>query len=103
MSGQTVVLSEVVKPMERGQVTIPIKMRRKLGIDPKTWLWIKMTSGGRIYLEPVVEKDGESDKVLKEVVEKMVSLGEVFWTKEDDEVYKGRKNEGKKRIKSLNW
>jgi bifunctional DNA-binding transcriptional regulator/antitoxin component of YhaV-PrlF toxin-antitoxin module len=38
--------------MQRGQVTIPIKIRQALNITPETWLKIS-TQQGRVIIQPV--------------------------------------------------
>lgn len=63
-SAQTMPTGEVVRMMERGQVTIPAKYRRKLGLTPETPLnvfaWRGMVIVVPVELEPKVPEVGEA-------------------------------------------
>ena len=76
----TVIKEEIVKPMTRGQITLPASMRAELGIDSETWLWVKLLSNKGIFIEPVKKKKTD----LTTVLEKQAKEKKVFWTKSDD-------------------
>ena len=48
-------IQQIVKSMDRGQVTIPIDIRKKLNITPQTWLWVRLIKD-KILMEPVEKK-----------------------------------------------
>lgn len=58
MNGQTMPVGEIVKLMERGQITIPSKYRENLGLTPATSLnvfeWRGMVVVVPVKLEPKV-------------------------------------------------
>ncbi|MBU4210836.1 hypothetical protein KKC08_02340 [Patescibacteria group bacterium] len=78
----TAISEEIVKPMERGQVTIPVLIRKKLGITKKTWLWIRLMSDKTVLIEPV-KKSVITTSFLK-VLKQFVKDKKVYWRKEDD-------------------
>lgn len=45
-------ISKIVKPLPKGQVTIPAEFRRRLGIDESTLLNITLT-GDRLEIRPL--------------------------------------------------
>lgn len=67
---------EIVKPMERGQVTIPVKLRDKLNITPETSLNI-FEWRGMIVIVPVEFKFKLAGKKRKTA----------DWTKDSPEKY----------------
>ena len=50
-----------VQPTLKGQVTLPVSIRRKLGIDPNTLLNVTVDQG-RIIFEPVVNNPLEPER-----------------------------------------
>ncbi len=72
--------SEIVKPMQRGQITIPINIRKKLNITSQTWLWVKLIQD-KILIEPV-EKEGSVPSLLS-YLNKSSSDSKSYWTKKD--------------------
>ena len=94
----TQTFSEIVKPMERGQITIPINIRKKLNITPKTWLWIKLVQD-RILIEPVLEKTLPSS--LSSYLNKSASDSKVYWTKQDSSVLEKVRKKSSQRLKRL--
>lgn len=89
---------EIVKPMERGQITIPIAIRRKLNITPKTWLWIKLVED-KILIESV-EKESSAPS-LADYLLSAASDSEVYWTKDDTKSSKKVARKTKERLKRL--
>ncbi len=90
--------SEIVKSMERGQVTIPIKIREKLGIGPRTWLWVKLV-GNKILIEPV--KTNRKGKQFLSALKSIASDSKSYWGKRDDQVLKKIRKKLCKDLKSF--
>lgn len=63
MNGQTIPVGEIVKLMERGQITIPAKYREELGLTPATPLnvfeWRGMVVVVPIKVEPQTSEQKE--------------------------------------------
>ena len=85
--------------MERGQITIPAEIRKKLNITPETWLWVKLIKD-KILIEPI-SKEKEEDS-LQEFLLADVSDRQSYWTKEDDEALEKVRKNSQKRLKNLN-
>jgi len=94
----TQIFSEIVKPMERGQITIPINIRKKLNITPKTWLWVKLVQD-RILIEPVLEKALPSS--FSSYLNKSASDSKVYWTKQDSSALEKTRKKASQRLKRL--
>jgi len=92
----TVIREEIVKPMTRGQITLPASMRAELGIDSETWLWVKLLSNNGIYIEPVKKKRTD----LYSFLIKHFSDRKVYWTDDVDYLKETRKK-SIKRLKDL--
>ncbi len=84
--------------MERGQITIPVEIRKKLNITPKTWLWIKLIKN-KILIEPVQEETTATS--LQDFLLADASDNQIYWTKEDDEALKKIRKKSQKRLKDL--
>ena len=95
---------QIVKSMERGQVTIPLQMRKKLKITPQTWMWVKLVEGNKIVLQPV-EKQIKDDKrmQLSEFLKKNRGNKKIYWNKEDDENLEKVNKLTRKRLKENSW
>ena len=52
MKGNTDRTSKIVKPLAKGQLTIPVEFRRRLGIDESTLLNITL-AGDRLEITPL--------------------------------------------------
>lgn len=91
------VISEIVKPMERGQITLPIGIRKKLKITPKTWLWVKLIKD-KILIEPVEQKI--SSDSLSVFLEKNIADEKIYWQDKDTLAIKKIEKKSKKRLKS---
>jgi len=92
-------LNEIVKPMQRGQITIPINIRKKLKITPQTWLWVKLVNNEKILIEPV-EKESLSVSMAEYLLSSL-SDSQIYWDKEDTEVLKKVKKRSRERLKKL--
>jgi len=94
-----ITLNQIVKPMERGQVTIPINIRKKLGIGPQTWLWMRLVDEDKILIEPV-EKNGGSNSLLA-FLGKMASDSKIYWQKKDSQALTAVRKKSLQRIRKL--
>jgi bifunctional DNA-binding transcriptional regulator/antitoxin component of YhaV-PrlF toxin-antitoxin module len=59
-------LTEIVRPLRRGQLTIPVEFRRRLGIDDDTLLQLTLLEG-KIEITPVVAKPVSSKVWAREL------------------------------------
>ncbi|OGK25592.1 hypothetical protein A2954_01325 [Candidatus Roizmanbacteria bacterium RIFCSPLOWO2_01_FULL_37_12] len=96
MQNQTQV--SIVKVMDRGLLVIPKKIREKAEVFKGSYIKI-IYKNGQIILEPLVDqftnkplKKPKRDLILrkakyskKERFNKIMSIGKIKWTKEDDE------------------
>lgn len=80
MRTATATINQIVKPMERGQITIPANIRKKLKITPQTWLWVKLIEE-KILIEPV-EKPVTSS--IGDYIHKVASDRKVYWERQDE-------------------
>ncbi len=66
------------KVTSKGQVTIPAELRKKIGIEPGSYIEIKETEAGYVinkHIETeclkkyigILEKEGRSDKIIEEL------------------------------------
>ncbi len=63
-------MATLVKTLRNGQITIPIAMRRELGIDEQTMLQVSVTEDRALRLKPVsVEDRPKGSPWLKELYE----------------------------------
>ena len=88
----------IVKPMERGQVTIPIGIRKKLNITPDTWLWVRLVKN-KIMIE-LVEKNSRP-KSLSSFLLNFANDPRVYWKKGDDLALEKVRKKSKERLKRL--
>ena len=70
MSEQQTIKSKVVKPMSRGQITIPIEFRTRLGIDENTYIRLTLDKN-KIILTPAFTESVTEEK-LREYTEKEI-------------------------------
>ena len=71
MAEQANVMTKLVKPLSRGQITIPVEFRKKLGIDTNTILNLVL-KGNKIEITPAVVREvGEED--LREYTDSEIS------------------------------
>ena len=64
-------MTKLVKPLSRGQITIPIEFRRKLGIEANTVLNLTL-KGNKIEITPAVVREvGEEE--LREYTDEEIS------------------------------
>lgn len=94
-----VTVNEIVRPMERGQITIPVVIRKKLGITPESWLWVRLVDEAKILIEPV-EKEISKTSFLS-LLSQIVSDSKVYWQKRDDLALRQVRKKSSQRIKRL--
>ena len=64
-------MTKLVRPLSRGQITIPIEFRKKLGIDANTILSLALR-GNKIEIVPAMVREvGEEE--LREYTDKEIS------------------------------
>ena len=92
------VINAIVKPMERGQITIPVNIRKELKITPQTWLWIRLIKKDKILIEPVERKSSSS---FLNYLKGVVSDPRVYWTKEDSVALSKIRKKSLQRLRKL--
>jgi len=53
-------MNRIIKPLPRGQITIPIEFRKKLGINEDTFLNLAL-KGNRIEITPVTIRESSKE------------------------------------------
>lgn len=90
----------MVKVMERGQVTIPLKLREIFNLQKGFRLWIRASQDRKMELEPVKE---DKRIKLKKFLGKAVEDKYIYWSKEDDINLTQVRKRTIERLKSLQW
>jgi len=63
-------MATLVKPLRNGQITIPIAVRRELGIGEETMLQLSVTEDREIRIKPIkVEESAKGSPWLKDLYE----------------------------------
>lgn len=91
-------IREITKPMSRGQITIPIKIRKKLAITNDTWLWVNVNNNNQIVIEPVKPEEGSIHTFLANANNDTTS----YWTDTDSELIDQVSQKSLNQIKELN-
>ncbi len=71
MTKQEKLMTKIVKPLSRGQITIPVEFRKKLGIDNNTILSLAL-KGKKIEITPVIVREVDEEE-LREYTDKEIS------------------------------
>lgn len=71
MAGKEKTMTKIVKPLPRGQITIPVEFRKKLKIGSDTILSISL-KGNRIEIIPATVL-GSDTNILREYTDKEIS------------------------------
>lgn len=71
MTEQEKFMTKIVKPLSRGQITIPVEFRKKLGINKNTILNIVL-KGKKIEITPAVVREVNEEE-LWEYTDKEIS------------------------------
>jgi AbrB family looped-hinge helix DNA binding protein len=64
-------MTKFVRPLPRGQITIPIEFRKKLGIDTNTILNLALR-GNKIEITPAIIREVDEEE-LREYTDKEIS------------------------------
>ena len=71
MAEREKLMTKLVRPLSRGQITIPIEFRKKLGIDANTILSLALR-GNKIEITPAIVREvGEEE--LREYTDEEIS------------------------------
>ena len=71
LSEQEKNITKIVKPLSRGQITIPIEFRKKLGIGSNTILNLVL-KGNKIEITPAIVREFNEEE-LREYTDKEIS------------------------------
>ncbi len=77
-----IILEEIVKIMERGQITLPVSIRKELGLSPKTWLSMRLTNDKEVLLKPLKSEKLSS---LSNFLKKLSHDHTIYWTIADEQ------------------
>ena len=71
MADQKKLMTKIVKPLSRGQITIPIEFRKKLGIGANTILNLAL-KGNKIEITPAIVREVDEEE-LREYTDEEIS------------------------------
>ncbi|MCL4384891.1 MAG: AbrB/MazE/SpoVT family DNA-binding domain-containing protein [Actinobacteria bacterium] len=71
MAEREKLMTKLVRPLSRGQITIPIEFRKKLGIDSNTILSLAL-KGNKIEIVPAIVREVDEEE-LREYTDKEIS------------------------------
>ena len=71
MTNQEKLMTKIVKPLSRGQITIPVEFRKKLGIDNNTILSLAL-KGKKIEITLAIVREVDEEE-LREYTDKEIS------------------------------
>ena len=96
---KNIVYEDATKMLSRGQIVIPVEIRKKVGLVPRSLVKVKLTIENNIIIEPLEKKKSS----LAEFLEKMKNDKTIYWTKEDDKRRAKIKKLSIERLKKLKW
>ncbi|MBW7960182.1 AbrB/MazE/SpoVT family DNA-binding domain-containing protein [Patescibacteria group bacterium] len=96
---KNVIYEDAGRVMSRGQLVIPIEIRKRAGLIGKSLVRILLTSDKNIVIEPMKGKNYKLSSFLRDMSEDY----KVYWSKEDDLKRKKIKALSTKRLKKLVW
>ena len=64
-------MTKLVRPLSRGQITIPVEFRKKLGIDTNTILSLALR-GNKIEITPAIVREVDEEE-LREYTDEEIS------------------------------
>ena len=64
-------MTKLVRPLSRGQITIPVEFRKKLGIDANTILSLALR-GNKIEITPAIVREVDEEE-LREYTDEEIS------------------------------
>ena len=71
MAEREKLMTKLVRPLSRGQITIPVEFRKKLGIDTNTILSLALR-GNKIEITPAIVREVDEEE-LREYTEEEIS------------------------------
>ena len=71
MAEREKLMTKLVRPLSRGQITIPIEFRKKLGIDTNTILSLALR-GNKIEITPAIVREVDEEE-LREYTDEEIS------------------------------
>ena len=71
MAEQEKFMTKLVRPLSRGQITIPVEFRKKLGIDTNTILSLALR-GNKIEITPAIVREVDEEE-LREYTDEEIS------------------------------
>ena len=71
MAERVKLMTKLVKPLSRGQITIPVEFRQKLGIDTNTILSLALR-GNKIEITPAIVREVDEEE-LREYTDEEIS------------------------------
>lgn len=95
---QNILFEDIVKVMERGQVTIPLKLRKLFNLQKGYRLWVRVNTDRKIILEPVKEDKG---KALSEWLIKMTNDKKQYFTFFDEKKLEQIREKSKNKLLRL--
>jgi len=93
-----IIFQDIVKIMERGQVTIPLKLRELFNFQKGFRLWIRVNQDRKIELEPVVE---DREKQLNQWLKKMLNDKTQYFIDFDEKKLRQIRKKSKNKILRL--
>jgi len=93
-----VIFEDIVKIMERGQVTIPIKLRELFNFQKGFRLWIRVNQNKKIELEPITEDKG---KELNQWLKKMLNDKTQYFVDFDEKKLRQIRKKSKNKLLKL--
>ena len=96
---KNIVYEDATKMLSRGQIVIPVEIRKKVGLVPRSLVKVKLTIENYIIIEPLEKKKSS----LAEFLEKMKNDKTIYWTKKDDKRRAKIKKLSIERLKKLKW
>ena len=94
---KNIVYEDATKMLSRGQIVIPVEIRKKAGLVPRSLVKVKLTIENNIIIEPLEKKKSS----LAEFLEKMKNDKTIYWTKEDDKTRAKIRKLSIERLKKL--
>ena len=93
-----VIFEDIVKIMERGQVTIPLKLRELFNFQKGFRLWIRVDQNKKIELEPITEDKG---KELNQWLKKMLNDKTQYFVDFDEKKLRQIRKKSKNKLLKL--
>ncbi|MDP4011798.1 MAG: AbrB/MazE/SpoVT family DNA-binding domain-containing protein [Candidatus Roizmanbacteria bacterium] len=95
---QKIIFEDMVKVMERGQVTIPFKLREIFNLRKGFRLWIRVDQNQNIVLEPIKENKAEE---LSMWLQKMTNDKKQYFTDFDEKNLRQMREKSRNKLLQL--